>query len=77
MIVVEQLDSQSINTEIEKGVKKDTIATAVAYTGYNDLELILKEHKAINTSRIVKVHTYCLWFIVQLAMLKRYFKDSH
>lgn len=77
MIVMEQLDSQSINTEIEKGVNKETVATTDAYTGYNDLELILKEHKVINTSQIVKVHTVLPWVHSAIGNAKKILQGIH
>jgi hypothetical protein len=77
MIVMEQLDAESINLEIEKGVQKDTLAITDAYKVYNHLELILKEHKVVNTSGIKEVHTVLPWVHSAIGNAKKILQVIH
>ena len=61
MIVMHDLQAESINKEVVENVDKEAIVLSDAYAGYNRLEEIIKEHEIINTSQIKESHKVLPW----------------
>lgn len=77
MIVMNDLQASSINTKVAASVTKDTIVLSDAYTGYNNLELIIKEHNIVNTSEIKKVHKVLPWVHSAIGNAKKILQGIH
>jgi len=77
MIVMPDLQAKSINKEVLKSVDKETVVLSDAYSGYNQLERIIKEHNIINTSQIKKSHKVLPWVHSAIGNAKKILQGIH
>ncbi|HIE55876.1 MAG TPA: IS1595 family transposase [Chromatiaceae bacterium] len=77
MIVMPDLQAESINKEIAKNVDKETAVLSDAYKGYNRLEEIISEHEIINTSQIKESHTVLPWVHSAIGNAKKILQGTH
>ena len=77
MIVMPDLQADSININVAKNVDKDTIVLSDAYTGYNKLEEVIKEHRIVNTSQIKEVHKVLPWVHSAIGNAKKILQGIH
>jgi len=77
MIIMEDLQADSINKEVESVVDKDTVVVSDAYKGYNKLEEILKQHQSINTSQLKEVHKVLPWVHSAIGNAKKILQGIH
>jgi transposase-like protein len=77
MIVMNDLKANSINKEVRAAVDYDTIVLSDGYNGYNKLEMVIKQHVAINTSEIKEVHTVLPWVHSAIGNAKKILDGIH
>lgn len=77
MIVMNDLQSESINTVIEKNVSKETQAISDSYKGYNNLQEKIRNHEKINTSKIKETHTVLPWVHSAIGNAKKVLQGIH
>jgi transposase-like protein/ribosomal protein S27E len=77
MIVMPDLQADSINTIVAKSVGKDVVVLSDAYIGYNKLEEIIKEHKIVNTSQIKESHKVLPWVHTAIGNAKKILQGIH
>ena len=77
MIVMHDLQAESINKEVVKNVDKEAIVLSDAYAGYNRLEEIIKEHEIINTSQIKESHKVLPWVHSAIGNAKKIFQGIY
>lgn len=77
MIIMNDLQADSINKEVEAVVDKNTIVLSDAYKGYNKLEAIIKQHDSINTSNLKEVHKVLPWVHSAIGNAKKILQGIH
>lgn len=77
MIIMNDLQADSINKEVEAVVDKDTIVLSDGYKGYNKLEAIIKQHDSINTSDLKEVHKVLPWVHSAIGNAKKILQGIH
>ena len=77
MIIMNDLQSVSINKKVESMVDKDTVVVSDAYKGYNKLEEIIKQHESINTSQLKEVHKVLPWVHSAIGNAKKILQGIH
>jgi len=77
MIVINDLQAESINREVLQAVAKDISVISDAYTGYNKLEQIVKYHQVINTSDLKEVHKVLPWVHSAIGNAKKILSGIH
>lgn len=77
MIVMDNLQGDSIKAKIDELVERETTAISDAYKGYNKLKEVLIAHEVVNTSEIKKVHTVLPWVHSAIGNAKKVLQGLH
>ena len=77
MIMMNDLQADSINEEVETFVDKDAVVVSDAYVGYNKLEEIVRQHERINTSELKEVHKVLPWVHSAIGNAKKILQGIH